>query len=252
MPTSPSAVPEAPAPINHLGRIFGAVFNPKPTFEEIAKRPSWVAPVCLLTIVWLALNIVLVRRVDWVEVSRQQIEKNKFVASRLEQLKPEQRQAAYERGASQARIGRYVRGVVGWPLLVAVFGGIYLGAFKLLGGARINYVQSLSLVAHAYIPLGLRELVAIPVSLIKDLSAIDPENFLASNVAAFLPGDAAFWQTVLGASIDLFGIWSLVLIGLAFSAADPKKVHLGKGLGIAFVVWAVITLFFTGLVWVFF
>jgi Yip1-like protein len=251
MVTTPAAASEPQAPINHLGRIVGALFSPKATFEDIAKRPTWIAPLLVLTLIWFALNVVLVRRVDWLQVTRDQIEKNRFAASQIERLEPDKREAAYESGARRGKISRYVRGVIGWPLLTLVFGGIYLGTFKLFGGARINFSQSFALVAHAYVPLGLRELIAIPVSLVKDPSAIDPENFLASNVAAFLPGDAPLWQIALGASADLFGLWALVLIAFAFSAADPKKVTFGKASSIAFGVWAVITLFFTGLAWAF-
>jgi hypothetical protein len=245
--TTPAGAPEPQAPINHFGRIIGALFNPRRTFEDIAKRPSWVAPMLLLSVVWIVLNVVLVKRVDWSTVTRNQIEKNKFAAAQFEKLSPEQRDLAYAKGVERAKITRYVRGVIGWPLVIVIAAGIYLGAFKLFAGARINYVQSLSLVAHAYIPLGLKELLAIPVSVVKDSSAIDPENFLASNIASFLAGDAPLWQMALGGSFDVFLLWAVVLVAVAFSAADPKKISLAKGLGIVFGIWVAITLLLTGL-----
>lgn len=252
MSTVATPAPEAQPPITLFARIVGVLFNPKRTFEDIARRPSWVTAVVILSVIWLCLNAVLVQRVDWVETSRQQIEKNKFAASRIEQLKPEEREAAYEKGAAQAKVIRYVRGVIGWPLLVLIYGGIYLGSFKLLGGARVNFRQSLSVSAYAFIPLGLRELLAIPVSLLKDPGAIDPDNFLASNLGAFLPAGAPFWQIVLGASFDVFLLWSLALVAVGFSAADPKKISLRKGMAISFGLWAALTLFFSGLLWILF
>ena len=239
--------PEPQTSIGTIGRLTGALFSPKRTFADIAAKPSWVAPLLLLAIIWIGLNAVLVQRTDWMEVSRQQIEKNKFAARAFEQMKPEDRDIAYQKAVQRAKITRYVRGVIGWPLLVVIMSGIYLGAFKLIGGARINYVTALAVVAYAHLPMGIRELLAIPVNLIKDGSAIDPENFLASNVASFLGGDAPLWQTVLGGSVDIFGIWALILVAIGFSAVDPKKVKPGTAFGIVFGFWATITLFFTGL-----
>ena len=247
MATTPVPVPEAQASVNTFGRLTGVLFSPKPTFADIAQKPSWVAPLLLLTAIWLALNIVLVKRTDWMEVSRQQIEKNKFAARAFEQMKPEDRDTAYQQTANRAKITRYVRGVIGWPLLVVIMAGIYLGAFKLIAGARTNYVTSLAIVGYAHLPMGIRELLGIPVNLVKDGSSIDPENFLASNVASFFGADAPLWQIVLGASVDIFAIWSLILVVIGFSAADQKKVKLGTAFGIVFGLWATITLFFTGL-----
>lgn len=247
MATTPMPAPEPQASISTIGRLTGVLFSPKRTFADIARKPTWAAPLLLLAVIWLGLNAVLVQRTDWMEVSKQQIEKNKFAARAFEQMKPEDREVAYQKAAQRAKTTRYVRGVIGWPLLVVIMSGIYLGAFKLIGGARINYVTSLAIVAYAHLPMGIRELLAIPVNLIKDGSAIDPENFLASNVASFLGGDAPLWQTVLGGSVDIFGIWALFLVAIGFSAADPKKVKLGTAFGIVFGIWAVIVLFFAGL-----
>ena len=244
MATTPA--PAAPA-MSAISRIFGALFNPKPTFADVAARPGWVVPLAVLMVVWFALNVVLAKRVDWVAVTRQQTEQNAFAARQLERLPPEQREQAMESGARRAPIVRYVRGVIGWPLVLVIFGGIYLLVFKLIGGARVDYKTTLAILGHAYVPQALRELLGIPVAFLKDPAAIDPENFLASNLAAVLSPTAPLWQKALGAGLDVFGIWSLVLVAVGFSAADPKNVSFGKALGLVIGLFLVILLFFTGL-----
>ena len=251
MATTVSPSPEAPAPMSAAGRITGVLFAPKKTFADIVRKPSWLMPAIALTMIWLALNIVMVRHVDWVEASKQQIEKNKSAAARFEQMSSEQRTVAYEQAAKFARVGRYVRGVIGWPLLLVVSSGIYLGAYKLIGGARTNFSTSFAICAFAHIPMGIRELLGIPVVLLKDPSAIDPENFLASNVAAFLGSDTPLWQLPLLGALDIFGLWAVLLVAVGFSAADPKKLPFGKSVGIALGVMAVIVLFLTGIAWIF-
>lgn len=251
MATTPTPAPEAQASIGTMGRLIGALFSPKPTFADIARKPSWVAPLILLSLVWFSLNMVLVRRVDWLEYNKQQIEKNKWAASQIEQLKEDQKERAYEQAVSRSKITRYVRGVIGWPLLLLISAGIYFGAYKLIGGARTNFATAFAIGAFAHLPMGLREFLAIPVSLMKEPGAIDPENFLASNPAALLGAEAPYWQLALLGPVDLFGFWALILVAVGFSAADPKKLPFGKSLGIAVGIWACIVAFFTGVAWIF-
>ena len=251
MATAPIPAPEAQPGIGPLGRITGAFFNPKPTFSDIAQRPSWFAPMVVLLLISIGLSVALAQRTNWVEVSKEQIAKNKFASRQIDNLSDEQKARAYEQAAGRSKVIRYVRGFIGWPLLLLISSGVYLGAFKLLGGARTNYATAFAITTFAHLPIGLKELIAIPVTLLKDPAAIDPENFLASNPAAILGNDLPAWQMVPLAFLDVFGIWALVLTAVGFSAADPKKLPFGKSLGIVFGVWFAFMLFFTMLAWVF-
>ena len=244
--------PRPPAAIGPIGRIFGVFFNPKETFADIVKSPSWLAPMVVLILIWAGLNITLIKRVDWLEVTKQQIAKNKFAASQIENLKEEQRDAAYEQGAQRSKIGRYVRAVIGWPLLIVITAAIYLGLYKLIGGARVNFATAFAISAFAHLPDGLRELLGIPVALFRDSAAIDPDNFLASNPAALLGADAPVWQLTLLGPLDLFGIWSLVLVAVGFSMADPKKLPFGKSFSIIGGFYLAMILVFTTMFWALF
>src|SRR5712691_3248497 len=42
MATTPAPAPEPQASISPFGRIIGVLFSPKSTFEDIARKPSWV------------------------------------------------------------------------------------------------------------------------------------------------------------------------------------------------------------------
>lgn len=249
MATTPS--PAVPVPINHLGRLAGVFFSPKETFAEIVYRPTWIFPVCVMVVIWLALNVVLVRRVDWTEQARKQIEKNRFAAAQIERLAPEQREQAYEQGGQRAKWGRYVRGVIGWPLLVVIVAAIYLGVFKIFGAGDLNFNASMAITAYGCLPLALRELLGILVVSFQDPTAIDPENFLPSNIGALLASTAPLWLIALGASLDLFAIWSLVLRAIGYSLVDPKKISFGKSFGVVFGLYAIIVLIFTGIAAIF-
>jgi hypothetical protein len=193
----------------------------------------------------------LVRNVNWTEVSKQQIEKSKWASSQIDRLDQSAKDKAYHQAVTQARIGRYIRAVIGWPLALLFIGVIYFGAYRLIGGARLSFALAFTVVAFANLPMGLREILGTIVTFFKDPAAIDPENYLASNPAALLASDAPTWQMVPLAFLDLFGIWVLLLVAIGFAAADPKKLTFGKSVAIAAGVNLSLMLFFTMLAWVF-
>src|SRR6266550_5996588 len=93
MSTTPVIAPEAPqAPgtINHFGRISGAFFSPKATFEDIAKRPSWILPVVLMTVLGASVAFVMNQKVDWRDVASKRIEENSRAANMSAEQKEQQ------------------------------------------------------------------------------------------------------------------------------------------------------------------
>jgi hypothetical protein len=247
----PPAAPESQPQMSAISRVFGVFFSPGTTFKDIAQRPSWIAPMILLIVIWSGLCVTLVKRADWVEYTKQQIAKNKFAASRFDQLSDEQKDQAYQQGAERSKVSQYVRAIIGWPLLILFSAAINFGAFKLIAGVRTNFSTAFAITTFAHLPVSLRELLAIPVTLMKDPQSIDPQNFLASNVASFLGDNAPVWQLIIGGSLDLFAIWAIILMAIGFSASDPKKAPMGKALGIAFATTFAFVLLFTGIAWVF-
>jgi len=234
-----------------IGRIFGVFFSPKPTFEDIVRKPSWLAPVIVLFLTGMLLNVALATHANWMEVIKDQIAKNKMASRQIDSLDESKKDAAFERAASQAKTIRYVRGVIGWPLALLFSSALYFGLYRLIGGARVTFGLTFAIVAFATLPMALREILGALVSIFKDPAAIDPENYLASNPAALLPPDTPAWQIVPLAFLDIFAIWALVLVAVGFTAADPKKVPFGKSLGLAIGLHVGLMLLFTTVAWVF-
>jgi hypothetical protein len=76
------------------------------------------------------------------------------------------------------------------------------------------------------------------VLFLKPPGTIDPENPMATNLAALLPDESAKWLVALGKSFDVFTFWTLILITIGFAALNPKKLKGAKSFTIAFGVWA--------------
>lgn len=235
MASSVTPAPEAQAPVNHFGRLFGVLFSPRPTFEDIARRPSWVAPIVLLSILGLGVGGVMNQRVDWESFIRQQAEKS----PRFAQLSEDQKQRTIGTQAKIAPMITYGFGLLGSALVALILAGIYLGVFNLFAGAGLRFGQSFGIVSHALMPSAIASVLAILTMLFKSHGDVDPERILASNVAALLPSEAPRWQVSLGSSLDLFWIWVLILMGIGYASADPKKVSTGKAVGFVVAPWAV-------------
>ena len=233
MATSPLPVAEPQASISPIGRIIGVFFSPKPTFEDIARKPSWILPVAISTILSIIAMVALNQRMNWRDYVAQQIEKS----PRAAQLSAEQKQQQIEGGAKITPIVLYVAGVIGPILSVLVVGGVMMLAYTLLAGAGASFAQALSIVAHAF----LVGLVSTPLFLLvlflKPYGTMDVENPVASNLAAFLPEEASKWLVALFKSIDIFSIWMLILIAIGFAAVNPRKLKGAKSWVIAFSVW---------------
>jgi len=242
--TAPSAQPYAAptetsgkATTNSAARIFGALFRPKATFESIAQRPTWLAPVLLSLAVSIAATLAVGQHVGWRNVVTKQIESNPRAQKQMEKLSADQRDQVIDQQAKVAPIFGYVIAVVAPFLIPVVIGAICLGVLNLVAGANTNFKASLSIVAYGFLPWAIHGLLTILIIFLKDPSTIDVQNAVASNAGAFLSDEAPKWLVSLLGSLDIFSFWTMALMAMGFSAINPKKISIGKGFGLVLAVW---------------
>jgi hypothetical protein len=235
MATTPALAAEAPEPINHFARIIGVFFSPKETFQSIAKSPSWILPVVLMTVLGCVVGFVMNKKVDWRDVASKRIEES----PRAAQLSADQKEQQIEMGAKISPYFAYGFGLVGPILLTVIVGAAMLAAYNLLAGAGASFKVSMSIVAHAYLVSVVSSLLFLLILFLKPPGTINLENPVAANLGAFLPDGTSKTVMALGTAIDLFSFWILFLIGLGFAAYNPKKLKLGSSISIALTVWAV-------------
>jgi Yip1 domain len=232
--TTPVVAAEVQEPINHIGRLVGVFFSPGKTFADIAKRPSWIAPVLVMSIVGLLVGFVMNQKVDWRQVASKRIEES----SRASQLSAEQKEQQLAISAKISPPIAYCIGLLAPILLTLIVGGVMLGAFNLLGGAGTNYRTSMAIVSHAYFVTILSSLLFILILFIKPADTIDLDNPVATNIGALLPDGTAKWLDKLASAIDIFSFWVIALLGIGFAATNTKKLKTGSAIGIVLAVWA--------------
>lgn len=239
MATTPTPMPEAQAQpqaaISPFGRVIGVFFSPGATFEDIVRKPSWLLPLLLGTILSIGVSFAINQRMNWRDYISQQIEKSPGAA----QMSPEQKQQRIEGGAKFSAPFTYAIGVCGPILATLIIGLIMWGAYSLLGGISTNFGTAFGITAHAFLTGLVSSPLLILTLYLKPFGTADLENPLATNLAAVLPDDAAKWLVALCKSFDLFTFWTLILLAIGFAAVNPKKLKGAKSFTIAFGVWAV-------------
>ena len=228
--SAPAPAPAEPKP-NSIARIIGVLFSPDETFASIAKRPTWAAPLILLILVSVASGIVMAPRVDWAGPAREQMESRTDISA-------EQKEAGMRMAGAMGKVITYAG-----PILAIIFmlilAGILLLAFRLFGGEG-TFAQAWSATLYAYVPNCIKSIVVLIVMVIKGGDKISPmalPTLLRSNLAfLFDPKDNPMAFALAG-QFDIFSIWVLILIIIAF--AHLAKVSKGKSAAIVISLWII-------------
>ena len=235
-----SAATPSPAPTgsdNSFGRIFGAIFSPKPTFESIAQRPTWIVPLILIILVSALVIAVFGQRVGWRNFMIRQNQQNSRAQKQMEQMTPDQREHMLDQQTKIAPIFGYVGVTLGTIIGALLVAAVLMVVLNLSSGAKIPFVTSLGIVSYSWVPAIIGGLLGILIMFIKDPATVDIEHLVASNAGAFVSDDSPKWLVTLLTSFDIFVFWTMILMALGYSATDPKKISFGKALVTIVIVW---------------
>ena len=242
MATTTAAVPQTPQPIGAFSRVIGALFNPRPTFEDIGRKPSWVVPMLILIVLNIGITAVFSQRVGWRSFMEQQIAHSRSAQQRMSQVPPEKREQILETQAKVANVFGYVGGVVGVPVILMVIGAVFMGIFNATSSAQLDLNTSMSVAAHAYMPFAIVAVLGLLIMCIKPPDAIDLQNLVASNPGALLSDSAPQWLKSLCSSLDVFTFWVLGLMAFGYSVVRPKKIKFGSALTWIAGIWLLFVL----------
>jgi hypothetical protein len=234
---------EPEAKISAMGRVFGVLFSPGETFADIARKPSWLAPIAIMMVLSIGLCAVMIPKVDWHGFMRHQMEQSPRTAN----LPEDQIEAA---ATTQAKIGPavgWVGGILIVPISALIFTVIYWGAFNVFKGAGLNFSTGFAIISHAMMPNALLTILVGIVVFLKPAGEVMPDKLAVTSVGMLLANDAPKWLASLGSSLDLIWFWVMALIAIGFAAANTKKIKTGSAFTIVIGLWAVWVLIKVGL-----
>ncbi len=233
--STPAVTPDAQPGLSEGERLINTFFAPSKTFADIRRNPSWWVPWLILSILSIAFIQVMGVKIGYDTITRNAIAQSGR-AEKFEQLPPEQKQQQIEISNKFIKIAGYMS-----PLFVLVYAliiaAVLMAMFNFGAGAEVKFGQSLAVVFYSWLPSLLGSVLGI-VSL---LVGVDPEGFninnpVATNPAYFMDPTKSKFLYGMASSIDVFMIWSIILMGIGYSSLSKVK----KGTAIAMIATAYI------------
>jgi len=199
--------------------MIGVLTGPASAFGDIARRPRWLPP--LLTVLLSSLLVVFLfnQRVGWDRYVNNVLARH----PRMEQLPAEQRERVLDQQRKILPYMGWIGPLVAIPLGAVVIAAVLLGVFNVTMNAAFKFKNSFSIVCYSWMPGVLHSLLVILIMYVKDPDDFDIERPSAFNVGSFLPDPSPKWLEALGGSLDLFSIWTIILLAFGFQALDRKR-----------------------------
>jgi Yip1 domain len=259
-------VPEEPAQLGPIQRLFGVTFSPGETFKDINRKPTLLAPFLTAVVTTLAASIFFEWRVkpDWDKFFQNMAEKR--LKKPLKELPPDQQKQVQDSLNLQKKLATTdlnsplsIGIAVGRTVLFYVFAFIIPAGIFALGlmlmQAKATFKKILSVVAWSWCGTGLVYTIVTIASLLtrdseslKDINLADPASIVPTNLGVILPSGTSPALSSIAASFDVFTIWYLILLAIGFAAiAGTRKIKSSKAAALVFGVWGIWVLIKAGI-----
>jgi len=233
------AATEVP-PLSPVARIIDVFVAPTKTFTDIRRDASWWLPFLLVCIVSLIFAYTCLHKVGLPTLVDSVIHSNGSLADRIANAPPDQ--AARIRSSIEIQFKfMYVAPII---ILIAglIISGIFLGTANFAFGGRARYGQMLAVWFYGTLPLLLISILTI-ITLFAGMQSdnFNIKNTVGTNIGYFLQGgDLPRWLVTLLSSVDVFAIWSAILLTIGVSiVAGIKR---GAAAIVVFGWWALYVL----------
>jgi hypothetical protein len=158
-------------------------------------------------------------------------------------MAPEQREQAIAMATKFAGVGAIAGPILGVPIYDLIVAAVLLGIVAGIMSAGVKFKQVFAIVCYAGLPGVLYSILGIVVAFLKNPDDFNMENPLAFNPGAFMdPATSSKFAYSLASSIDLFSIWTILLIATGLKAAAGKKISFGGALTAVVIPWIIVIL----------
>ena len=230
------------AALSEPARIANTFIAPSKTFLDLRRNSSWWTPWLLISVVALGFLYMVQVKVGFDQVVRNEIAKNARSEAQLGRLPAEQR-AERLRGITKfTEVVAYCSPVTGLIAFV-VIAAVLMATFNFGAGASIPFKTSLAVVTYANLPTIVYSLLGI-LSL---AAGVNPEGFniknpVATNPAYFMDPTSNQFLYGMASALDVFVLWSLVLMAIGYSSVSKLKRSTAFAVVIGwYLVWKLVT-----------
>ena len=239
------SMPEEQAGGFFISRASGVFISPGQTFESIARRPDFLAPLITMTVASIVLIEAMLQKVGAARIIRQALE----LSGKAARMSPEATRPTVQRLAPITTIGMRLRGVLGPPIFMVIIAAVGLFIVNVVLGASADFKTCFSVVCYANLVLLVGVVLGLVMIFFGDVEQFNPENPVPTTVGFFLdPRETSKPLYVIASSFDIFRVWFIILSSLGLSAATGKKVGTAAIFLTYLGIWIVIVLGHAGIV----
>ncbi|MGH9412624.1 MAG: YIP1 family protein [Terriglobales bacterium] len=245
-PEAPLATGQATAPVpesTSLSRLFTVFGSPGATFADLARDPHFILAWCVQIVVAVIYAVTLMQRIGVYALARQALAQSPATAA----MSPAAYQHALTLTSTIMSITMYAAPV--WTIvLMLILALIFWGLGNFVLGYEARFKQSLAMVSYAYLTMTLFSILSIIVALFSSPGNFHITNPIGTNIGFFLDkASAGAFLFALGSHLDIFAIWTVILLGIGLACMSGKKGKTGGALSVVVVLWLLYILAASGL-----
>jgi len=221
-PASSAPTPE-PAPLSQGARIIDTFIAPSKTFTDLRRSASWWAPWLLLSIVSVAFIYVIGKQIGFEQITRNQIAHSSR-ADQFDKLPADQQARQIQLSVKIIKVFAY-----GNPLMllfyILLMTVVLWVTIKVGAGGDTPFKTAYAIMMYASLP----GIIGGILGIISLYAGVNPEGFdinnpVATNLAYYLdPETTGKFVRGMASSLDVFSIWTIVLIGIGFASTSKVK-----------------------------
>jgi len=221
-PYSVAADDPVSPPLSEGARILDTFIAPSKTFTDLRRNANWWAPWLLISIFSLVFVFVMSKQIGFEQISKNAVAQSSR-AEQFEKLPPDQQARQIQISATVARYISYSLPVLNL-IIFLIIATVLMATFNFGAGASVPFKTSLAIVIYGSLP----GIIGAALGIISMFAGVDPAGFNPKNPVATNPG---YFMDPMGnkflygmaSALDVFTIWSIVLIGIGFAANSKVK-----------------------------
>ena len=238
--------PSAQSGLSEGERLLDTFSAPSKTFRDINVNGRWWVPFVIISVISYLFVFTVDKKVGFTVVAQNQLKMSPKAQERLEKLPPEQQQRQMDLSASITKGISFAYPVL-FLIIALIVSGVLLAVFNFGMGAEITFGKMLAVSMYAFLP-GIGKALLAVLTLFAGLNAesFTFQNPVGTNIGYYLSfADTPRFLYSLASSLDVFAIWSTILIGLGVSCIS--KVERTTAVVTTFACWAFWILISAGL-----
>jgi Yip1 domain len=237
-------LPDSGETKSFLQRVSGVFIDPGAAFEDIARKPDFIAPLILLILVSVAVTETMLSKIGTSRIARNAIMHSGQAAN----LSPEQINQAVEKSAAAVGVFMHLSALFAVPIFLAAVAGIGLLVLNGIFGVRAGFKKVFSVACYADLPSILGGVMAMTVTFFADPDHFNPGSPTPSNPGFFLnPQTTSHAMMALASSFDIFILWFLILLAIGLSRVSGRAVKSRPIFFIYFGLWMLLVMARVGL-----